>query len=77
VIMWDLRWKSGNGAGLLQVLWFPLPIIPLTAPLSSSSGAGTIGQMVADIKWTRLTPPQEKVTRHTSVHQTVCESDCM
>jgi hypothetical protein len=34
----------------LRVLRFPLPIlIPPTAPHSSSSGAGTIGQLVADV----------------------------
>jgi hypothetical protein len=28
--------QSGTEAGFLQVLWFPLPLIPLTAPHSSS-----------------------------------------
>jgi hypothetical protein len=39
---------------------FPVPIlIPLTAP-HSSSGAGTIGQLVADVpSGLSLTPPQE------------------
>jgi hypothetical protein len=42
--------QSGIGAGFLRVLQFPLPIlIPPTAPHSSSSGAGTIGQIVADV----------------------------
>lgn len=36
--------QSGTGSGLLRVLRFPLPIIPLTTPHSSSSGAGTIRQ---------------------------------
>jgi hypothetical protein len=33
--------QSGTGVGFLQVLWFPLPIIPPIPP-SSSPGAGTI-----------------------------------
>jgi hypothetical protein len=42
--------QSGTGAGFLRVLRFPLPIfIPLTAPQSPSSGAGTIGQTVAAV----------------------------
>jgi hypothetical protein len=42
--------QSGIGTGLLQVLRFPVPIlIPPTAPYSSSSEAGTIGQLVADV----------------------------
>jgi hypothetical protein len=54
--------QSGAGAGFLRVLWFPLPIlIPPTAPLSSIiTGAGTIGQLVADVpSGPSLTPPQE------------------
>jgi hypothetical protein len=53
--------QSGTGAGFLRVLRFPLPIlIPPTAPHTSSSGAGTIGQLVADVpSGLRLTPPQE------------------
>jgi hypothetical protein len=52
--------QSGNGAGFLRVLWFPLPITPPNAPHSSSSGAGTVGQMVADMPGgISLTPPQE------------------
>jgi hypothetical protein len=40
----------GNEAGFLLVLRFPLPSIPSTAPhLSSSSGAGTIGHLVAAV----------------------------
>jgi hypothetical protein len=42
--------KSGTGRSFLRVLLFPLPIlIPQTAPHSSSSEAGTIDQLVADI----------------------------
>jgi hypothetical protein len=43
--------KVGTEAGFLRVLRFPLPIlIPQTAPHSSSSiGAGTTGQLVADV----------------------------
>jgi hypothetical protein len=54
--------QSGTGAGFLRVLRFPLPVlIPPTAPhSSSSSGAGTIGQTVADVpSGLSLTPPQE------------------
>jgi hypothetical protein len=41
---------SGTGAGFLRVLRFPLPIlIPPTASQSSSSGADTVGQLVADV----------------------------
>jgi hypothetical protein len=50
--------QSGNGAGFLSVFWFSLPIlIPPTAPHSPSlsSGAGIIGQLVADVP-TGLTP---------------------
>jgi hypothetical protein len=41
--------QSGAGAGFLRVLRFPLPnFIPPTAPHSSSSSwAGTIGQLVS------------------------------
>jgi hypothetical protein len=38
------RGQSGTGAGFLRVLPFPLPLIPPTAPQSSSSGGGTIVQ---------------------------------
>jgi hypothetical protein len=39
--------QSGTGAGFLQVLPFPLPLIPPTVPHSPhpSSGTGTIGQV--------------------------------
>jgi hypothetical protein len=53
--------RSGAGAGFLRVLRFLLPILirPI-APQSPSSGAGTIGQLVADIpSGLSLTPPQE------------------
>jgi hypothetical protein len=54
--------QSGNGAGFLRVLRFPLPIlIPPTAPhYHLSSETGTIGQLVADVpSGLSLTPPQE------------------
>jgi hypothetical protein len=54
--------QRGTGGGFLRVLRFPLPIlIPPTAPhSSSSSGAGTIGQLVADVpSGLSLTPLQE------------------
>jgi hypothetical protein len=42
--------QSGAGAGFPQVLRFPLPIfIPPNSPSSQSSGAGTIGNSVADV----------------------------
>jgi hypothetical protein len=52
--------QSGTGAGFLRVLRFPLPIlIPPTTP-HSSSGAGPIGQILADVpSGLSLTPPQE------------------
>jgi hypothetical protein len=55
---------SGIGADILLVLRFPLPVlIPSTAPHSSSSissGADTIGQLVAGVpSGLSLTPPQE------------------
>jgi hypothetical protein len=59
--------QRGTGAGFLRVLRFPLPIlIPPTAP--HSYGAGTTGQLVADVPSAlSLTPPQEtkKQTRMT------------
>jgi hypothetical protein len=36
-VMWDLWWIRGTEAGFLWVLHFALPIIPSTAPRSSSS----------------------------------------
>jgi hypothetical protein len=42
--------QSGTGARFLRVVELPLLIIPLNTPhLSSSSGAGIIGQIVADV----------------------------
>jgi hypothetical protein len=63
--------QSGTGVGFLWVLRFPLPIfIPSTVLHSSSSGAGTVGQLVADIpSGLSLTPPQEtKLTRKLPVN---------
>jgi hypothetical protein len=54
--------QSGTRSGFLRVLRFPLPVLipPTAAHSSSSSGAGTIGQLVADVPTgLRLTPPQE------------------
>jgi hypothetical protein len=53
--------QSGTGAGFLRVLRLPLPsLIPTTAPHSSSTGAGTIGQLVVDVpSGLRLSPFQE------------------
>jgi hypothetical protein len=53
--------QSDTGAGFLRVRRFPLPVlIPLTAPHSSSSGADTRGQLVADVpSGLSFTPPQE------------------
>jgi hypothetical protein len=52
--------QSGTGAGFLLVLRFPLPLIPPTAPhSSSSSGTGTIGQTVADMP-NGIIPPEHK-----------------
>jgi hypothetical protein len=42
--------QSGTGAGFLQVIWFPLPIIiPPISPSSQSLGAGAIGLLVAAV----------------------------
>jgi hypothetical protein len=43
--------QSGAGAGFLRVLRFPLPIFipPPNSPSSQSPGAGTIGQLLADV----------------------------
>jgi hypothetical protein len=53
-------------AGFLQVLRLPLPIlIPPTGPHSHhlSPGAGTIGQLMAEVpSGLSLTPPQETKT---------------
>jgi hypothetical protein len=55
--------QSGTGAGFLLVLRFLLPIlIPPTAPHSSlSSGAGTIGQLVAEHQAESVSPHAEKL----------------
>jgi hypothetical protein len=51
--------QSGTGAGFPRVLRFPLPIRIPTAPHSSTSGAGTIGQLVTEVpSGLSLTPPQ-------------------
>jgi hypothetical protein len=41
--------QSGAGAGFLRVFRFPLSFIPPNSPSSQSPGAGTIGQLVADV----------------------------
>jgi hypothetical protein len=42
--------QSVAGAGFLRVFRFPLPIfIPRNSPSSQSPGAGTIGQLLADV----------------------------
>jgi hypothetical protein len=43
--------QSGSEAGFLRVFRFPLPILipPTASHSSSSSGVGTIGQLVADL----------------------------
>jgi hypothetical protein len=38
--------QNGTGAGFVRVLQFPLPIL---IPPNVPSGAGTIGQLVADV----------------------------
>jgi hypothetical protein len=51
--------QSSTGAGFLRVLRFPPPVL-IPESLSVSSGAGTIGQIVADVlSGLSLTPPQE------------------
>jgi hypothetical protein len=42
--------QSGTGAGCLRVCQFPLPILtPQKCTIYSSSGAGTMGQLVVDV----------------------------
>jgi hypothetical protein len=42
--------QNGAGAGFLRVFWFPLSVlIPPNSQSSQSPGAGTIGQLVADV----------------------------
>jgi hypothetical protein len=62
--------QSGTGAGFLRLLRFPLPIvIPPTAPHSSSSGVGTIGQLLADIpSELSLNPSQETKEKRSVLH---------
>jgi hypothetical protein len=56
--------QRDTGVGFLLVIWFPLPVIPPTALHSSSSVAGIIGQMVADIQsGLRLPPPPKGPNR--------------
>jgi hypothetical protein len=51
------RGQSGTEAGFLRVLRFPLPIL---IHYHLSYGAGTIGQIVADVpSGLSITPPQE------------------
>jgi hypothetical protein len=52
--------QSGTGAGFLWVLRFLLPILIAPTAPHSSSGAGKIGQLVADVpSGFNLAPPQE------------------
>jgi hypothetical protein len=62
--------QSGSEASFLPVLRFLLPVLsPPTAPHSLSSGAGTIGQLVADVpSGVSLTPPQESKNRAIAWH---------
>jgi hypothetical protein len=63
--------QSGTGGRYFRVLRFPLPIlIPPTAPhsSSSSSGAGTIGQLVADVpRGLNLNPTSRNKKRTTLI----------
>jgi hypothetical protein len=58
--------QSGTGAGFLLLLRFPLPILipPTALHQYLPSGAGTIGQLVADTpSGLSLTPPQETIKK--------------
>jgi hypothetical protein len=61
--MWDLWWTKWHWGRFSLSTWVPLPIlIPPTAPHSSSvsSGAGTVGQIGAQVpSGLSLTPSQE------------------
>jgi hypothetical protein len=53
--------QNSTEADFFQVLWFPLPFIPLTASRPLTPNAGTIGQVVADMpSGLSLAPPQEE-----------------
>jgi hypothetical protein len=54
-VMWDLRWTK------CQRSKFSLSIIPPTAPHSLSSGAGIIGQTVADVPSGLSPTPSQKL----------------
>jgi hypothetical protein len=58
--------QSDIRANFLRVLQFPLPILILpNASHSLSYGAGTLGQIVADVpSGLSLTPPQETKTKN-------------
>jgi hypothetical protein len=57
--------QSDTVAGFLKVLRFPLPILIPPNAQYSPSGAGTIGQIVADLpSGLNLTTPQEKIVTH-------------
>jgi hypothetical protein len=50
--------QSGTGVGFVRLLRIPLP--SLIPPTALTSGAGTIGQLVADVpSGLSLTPPQD------------------
>jgi hypothetical protein len=44
------REQSSTGAGFHQELRVPQPLLTPAAPHSSSSGTGTVGQIVADVR---------------------------
>jgi hypothetical protein len=46
---WICRGQSGNGAGSFRPLGFPLPFHRLQNTHHPSCGAGTIGQILADV----------------------------
>jgi hypothetical protein len=68
--------QSGNGAGFLRVLRFPLPIlIPLTAPHSSSSIIwGWYNRPNSGIwpKWTQSHPTPKEAIFHLLIAQKKC-----
>jgi hypothetical protein len=70
--------QSGTGAGFLRVRLFPQTILIPPNSSHSSSGAGTIGQLVADVPiGLGFTPPQETKKNYASTMkmEPICSSE--
>jgi hypothetical protein len=62
--MWDLWKMKCTGAGFRLVFRFPLPIIPLTAPHSSSS------IIQGPVQWVKQRPMYQVESNVTTPHET-------